>query len=96
MYLVHKNRLRPVETGLNRFEVKTGLDRFFAATEVTEPIRTSLVGSVAVAPTVSNETAVAVAGCPFWGQKMGPNRTLKHYSQRRLTKAHNIYTTVYA
>ena len=50
--LVHKNGLRPVETGLNRFKVKTGLDRFL---EATEPTKTSLVGSV------------AVAGCPFWG-----------------------------
>ena len=57
--LLTLNRLRPVSTGLNWFEVTTGQNRFF---EATEPTRTGLVGSVAVAHKVSNQNRGC--GCP--------------------------------
>ena len=61
--------MRPVSTGLNRFEVTTGQNRFF---EETEPTRTGLVGSVAVAPKVSNRNRGCGCRLPILGLK---NRT---------------------
>ena len=35
-------------------------------------------------PKWATKTTVAVAGCPFWGRKTGPNQTWKHYYQSML------------